>query len=92
MSCQSSCTVFKKATNIQRQKTVGATCNDLFGSIFKNKHDNAGGKDQIRYDNNRRLCNVVAGGNYETIISCCIGISTVVANHTHHVLNNPPCL
>ena len=48
--------------------------------------NNAGGKDQIRYDDNRRLWNVVAGGNYKTIINCCIGISSVVAPHTDHPL------
>ena len=29
------------ATNIQRHKKEEAICNDLFGCIFKNKHDNA---------------------------------------------------
>ena len=29
------------ATNIQSHKKEGAICNDLFGCIFKNKHDNA---------------------------------------------------
>ena len=78
------------ATNIQRQKAVGERCSDLFGSIFKNKHDNAGEEEnKIRYDVNRRLCNVVAGVNYDNIINGCIGISSVVANHTDHVLNNP---
>ena len=77
------------ATNIQRQKAVGERCNDLFNAIFKNLHDNSGGKHQIRYDDNRRLCNVVAGGNYKTIINCCIGISSVVAPHTDHLLNHP---
>ena len=62
------------ATNIQRQKAVGERCNDLFNAIFKNLHDNSGGKHQIRYDDNRRLCNVIAGGNYENIINRCIGL------------------
>ena len=66
------------ATNIQRQKAVGEKCIDLFGSIFKNKHDNSGGKDQIRYDDKRKLCNVVAGGNYETIINCIVPSKDVV--------------
>ena len=76
------------ATNIQRQEAVGEKC-DLFNAIFKNLHDNSGGKTQIRYDENRKLCNVIAGGNYESIVNHCIGISSVVANHTNHVLNNP---
>ena len=29
---------------------------------------------------------MVAGGNYKTIINCCIGISSVVAPHTDHPL------
>ena len=75
------------ATNIQRQEAVGEKC-DLFNAIFKNLHDNSGGQHQIRYDDNRRLCNVIAGGNYENIINRCIGLyyyrnNTIILSSTN---------